>query len=195
MKSIEVIASNPQKWEKLKSKFKEDFFNIARKFNIKIKTKEDLEGEAERERERLKIELLENEKQIQENLDKVKNERMDNIYIEITQIPNKNHSVKINKSKEINNYSDDLINNNTNLIEEKKLKDDIKYNSNKFSIIENVNEIDSKFYQSLIDIFNKKKMSYIPIKKVGENSYVFGTQKIHIKIDEDIIRGLNIKLN
>ena len=45
MKSIEEIASNPEKWEKLDAHKKEDFFNMTRKYDIRVKTVEDIEEE------------------------------------------------------------------------------------------------------------------------------------------------------
>lgn len=51
-------------------------------------------------------------------------------------------------------------------------------------------ETDQKLDDYLITTYNKKKMSYIPMRRVSENNYEFGTQKIEIKIDEGIIRGI-----
>lgn len=58
-------------------------------------------------------------------------------------------------------------------------------------------EVDEKLDNYLINTYNKKKMSFIPMRRVSENNYEFGSQKIEIKIDDEIIRGiyLNILFN
>lgn len=53
---------------------------------------------------------------------------------------------------------------------------------------DNADSNDAKLDQSLVNIYNKKRMSFVPVKKLGEDNYEFGSQKIQIKIDGDIIR-------
>ena len=48
---------------------------------------------------------------------------------------------------------------------------------------------DFKLDQALINIFNKKKMSFISVKRLNDDNYEFGTLKVQIKFDGDIIRG------
>ncbi len=77
----------------------------------------------------------------------------------------------------LENYKDEK------LIENKLIK--------KLSIVDSKNpdENDEKLDDFLISTYNKNKMSYIPMKKISENIYEFGTQKIEIKIDDNVIRS------
>jgi len=187
LKSIQEIASNPHKWEKIEAKKKEDFFNIARKYNIKIKTREDLEEE-EREEERLRQEELEKEKERQKQLEKERLANMKSVKIEITQ--NQNNGERNNNYPQINiitNNAGNHIGTDSN----DKAKSVNKSMRKRLTIVdsENADSNDAKLDQSLINIYNKKRMSFVPVKKIADDNYEFGTQKIQIKFDGDIIRG------
>ena len=190
LKSIQEIASNPNKWEKLDEKKKEDFFNIARKHEVKIKTKEDLEEE-EREKERLKQEELEKERERQRELENERQANMKGLRIEISQNPNSvgERSNNLNQISIVpTNNPNNGLHNVTTDPNDKKVP--TRNQRKRLTIVEseNADSIDAKLDQCLVNIYNKKRMSFVPVKKLGEDNYEFGSQKIQIKIDGDIIR-------
>jgi len=199
VKAIEQIASNPNKWEKLDEKKKEDFFNMTRKFEIKVKTHEDI-LEEEREKERLIQERIEREKERLREIEKERLANMKTLRIEITQNPNINYNNIDNNSigdrsnnyNQINIVSGGQLANNSSTEPNDKAKALAKSTRKRLTIVEgdNVDSNDTKLDQSLINIYNKKRMSFIPVKKLGEDNYEFGSQRIQIKIDGDIIRGI-----
>ncbi len=197
LQSIQAIASNPKKWEKLNEKKKEDFFNIARKLNVKVKTKEDIEEE-DRERERQKQEELEKERERQRELERERQERerqanmKGGLRIEISQNPSSGGE----RSNNYNNISIVTANNPNSALHIENNADSIekkiptRNQRKRLTIVdsENADSNDAKLDQSLINIYNKRRMSFIPVKKLGEDNYEFGSQRIQIKIDGDIIR-------
>ena len=190
LKSIQDVASNPKKWGKLGEKKKEDFFNIARKYDVKVKTKEDIEEE-EHGKERHKQVELEREKERQRELEKEKLANMKGLKIEISQNPNSS-SERSNNFNQIsivtNNNPNNALNDTSSDPNEKKIP--TRNKKKRLTIVEsdNADANDAKLDQSLVNIYNKKRMSFIPVKKLGDDNYEFGSQKIQIKIDGDIIR-------
>ncbi len=61
----------------------------------------------------------------------------------------------------------------------------------KLSIIKSniVDNLDIKVDEQLIGIYEKKKLSNIPFRRISNGEYEFGTQKLILKIDGDLIRG------
>lgn len=172
-------------------KKKEDFFNIARKYDVKIKTKEDLEEE-EREKEKLKQEELEREKERQKELEKEKLANMKGLRIEISQNPNP-VGERLNNYNQISIVTNNNPNNSMNNISTEPNNDKkvpTRNQRKRLTIVEsdNADSNDAKLDQNLINIYNKKRMSFIPVKKIGDENYEFGSQKIQIKVDGDIIR-------
>jgi hypothetical protein len=85
------------------------------------------------------------------------------------------------------------------LVEKEKEKEKNNFkNKKRLTIVDSVkcDNNDQKLDNTLIEIYNKKRMSYIPVKNIEGDDYEFGTQRINIKIDGDNIRGIeyNIKL-
>ena len=112
--------------------------------------------------------------------------------------PSHNNQIKENKEQHINGKH---INNNFNI----NTKNDLNDNTNKEKAILPANkprkrltivdsktqdDVDEKLDNYLINTYNKKKMSFIPMRRITENNYEFGSQKIEIKIDDEIIRGI-----
>ncbi len=188
LKVIEGLASNPDKWQKLEDKKKEDFFNLARKNNIRVKTHQDIQDE-EREKERLKqIEM--------ESLLNAKTLKLDFSQNEINNLNNnqENNSVvgyKSNNYDQMNVVSSCQLVKNSNTEPNDKTKAINKSIKKRLTIVEseNIDYLDTRLDQSLINIYNQKKLSFIPVRKLFDESYEFGTQKVQIKIDGEIIRG------
>ena len=65
--------------------------------------------------------------------------------------------------------------------------------SKRLTIVETPNMAvtnDQKLDENLVSIYNKKRMSYVPCKKISDDNYQFGSQAINIKIDGEDIRGI-----
>ena len=116
LKSIEEIAANPDKWERLDANKKEDFFNMTRKYEIRVKTKEDIEEER-REKERILQEQYEMERQRKLEMERIEKEkyetRMKQISNEISpvsspEIRRKSSNKKIEKQDRSLSNSPDL---------------------------------------------------------------------------------------
>lgn len=171
-------------------KKKEDFFNIARKYDVKVKTQEDIEEE-EREKERLKQEELERERERQRELERERQANMKGLRIEISQNPN-SVGDRSNNFNQISIVSSGNPNQNLNNVstDSNERKVPTRNQRKRLTIVEsdNADSNDAKLDQSLVNIYNKKRMSFIPVKKIGDENYEFGSQKIQIKIDGDIIR-------
>jgi hypothetical protein len=77
--------------------------------------------------------------------------------------------------------------------EKKKEKNNTR-NKKRLTIVDSLkcDEVDEKLDNTLIDIYNKKRMSYIPVKKIEGDNYEFGTQRINILIEGETIRGKNL---
>lgn len=133
---------------------------LANKFNIKIKSNLDLEEEL-REKDKPK------------DTEREKFSYSKGLTIDIVQTPM--------CSEEKGNQ----INNNFNYSEtDKNIKQNLIIVESAFPDLN-----DAKLDQELINIFNKKKMSFISVKRINDDNYEFGTQKVQIKFDGDIIRG------
>lgn len=205
MRSIEEIAANPQKWEKLNPVRKEDFFNMTRKYGIRVKTREDIEEE-KRERERILQEQYEMERLRKLEMERIERERNANkgLTISIGQGNNPSISIQTNQLRE----SRDNYNTNNTKKEELGLKereelevlpsvgaekttDKSKARGKRLTIVDTpaVDANDQKLDNILVNIYNKKRMSYIPVKKLNEDKYEFGSQIINIKVDGETIRG------
>jgi len=94
----------------------------------------------------------------------------------------------INKNIVIQNFSENSSNG----------KDKLSNISNGIQHKKRLTIVDSKIHDStdelldetLINSYNKKKMSYIPMKRLSENNYEFGTKKIEVIVDSEMIRGI-----
>jgi len=207
LKSIEEIAANPDKWERLDANKKEDFFNMTRKYEIRVKTKEDIEEER-REKERILQEQYEMERQRKLEMERIERERN----------ANKGLTIQINQSGNSNNPSISIMPNQISRenygssSREQGIKEREENDSNqmlgsevekpknrgkRLTIVDApiAEANDQKLDNTLVNIYNKKRMSYIPCKKINDDNYEFGTQKINIKVDGETIRGIYLFLN
>lgn len=139
---------------------------------------------------------MEREKERLREIEREKSANMKGLRIEITQNPNQVGDRSNNNYPQINIVSNSQPNNALNNFStdpNEKMKDKVvaKNPRKRLTIVEsdNADSNDTKLDQSLINIYNKKRMSFIPVKKISEDNYEFGSQKIQIKIDGDIIRG------
>lgn len=135
---------------------------LANKFNIKIKSNLDSEEELR-------------EKDKPRDMERDKFSYSKGLTIDIVQTPM--------CSEEKGNLNQ--INNNFNNSEtDKNIKQNLIIVESAFPDLN-----DFKLDQALINIFNKKKMSFISVKRLNDDNYEFGTLKVQIKFDGDIIRG------
>ncbi len=106
--------------------------------------------------------------------------------------PSNNPDLFTNQGKQVNN-GNNKINSRENTPKE-KAEAIIPANRNKkrLTIVDSKSQddVDEKLDNYLINTYNKKKMSFIPMRRVSENNYEFGSQRIEIKIDDEIIRGI-----
>jgi aspartyl-tRNA synthetase len=193
---------------------KEDFFNMTRKYDIRVKTKEDIEEE-KREKERILQEQYERERQRRLEMERIERERNANkgLTIQINQGGNSsNPQISIMTNPQVREAKEAYASNN--IKEELGFKEREENDANQMigivgssKTLENatsrskakrlkivdtpiVESNDQKLDNNLVNIFNKKRMSYIPCKKINEDNYEFGTQKINIKVDGETIRGI-----
>lgn len=107
-------------------------------------------------------------------------------------VKNGNHERDVNHTKQINSINSAIKTNDS--ISKDKPHENASSNKHKkrLTIVDSKaqDDIDEKLDNFLINIYNKKKMSFIPMRRVSENYYEFGSQKIEIKIDDEIIRGI-----
>ena len=204
IKALELIANNPNKFQKLDDSQKELFFSMAKKFSIEVKNIPEIEENYNKSNTQ-----NDDNTEYNENCNSKKDDSdVVNHFISQNEIENQN--IKINeensnflnlkiptsaesdKDKKIstenfcenknieNNFNEKILNYNDKQIFKKKL-----------SIVESEapDQTDENVDDYLMKAYNKKKMSYIPMRRLSENNYEFGSQKIEIKIDEGIIRG------
>lgn len=176
---IKSIAGNPDKFDKLTPKKKEEFEILAEKHNITIKSRKEFLLEERELLNKIEKEIYLNSKNL--NIEMVQNDVIENSPEKL----NNFSQLKLNENNNNNSTTDPNEKSSGNL---KDQKNSIK---KKLIVVEsdNTNHIDLKLDQALIKLFNKKRMSFIPVKKLSEDCYDFGTQKIQVKIDGDIIRG------
>ncbi len=93
--------------------------------------------------------------------------------------------------------------------EEPQIEEESKEQENNFKVAENNNqspkkankrltlinserpdETDHKLDHYLVNYYNKKRISQIPLRRLSSNNYEFGTQKIHVKCEGETIRGI-----
>jgi hypothetical protein len=190
---------------------KEDFFNMTRKYDIRVKTKEDIEEE-KREKERILQEQYERERQRRLEMERIERERNANkgLTIQINQGGNSSNpqisimtNPQVREAKEAyasNNIKEELgfkereENDANQLVGSSKPVENASLRSKgkRLTIVDALipDSNDQKLDNNLVNIFNKKRMSYIPCKKINEDNYEFGTQKINIKVDGETIRGI-----
>ena len=187
---------------------------MARKYEIRVKTKEDIEEE-KREKERILQEQYERERQRKLEMERIEREKNANkgFTIQINQGANSsNPQISIMTNPQVREAKDAY--GSSNIKEELGFKEREENDANQMigivgssKTLENatsrskakrltivdtpiVESNDQKLDNNLLSIFNKKRMSYIPCKKINEDNYEFGTQKINIKVDGETIRGI-----
>jgi len=204
IESIKAIALNPEKWEKLDAHKKEDFFNMTNKYDILVKTRESIEAERI-EKERILQEQYEAERLKKIEMDRIERERNANkgMTIQINQGGNSNQpqiSIIPNQVNTRENYNSNVEKGEIGVKEreendvmpslgaEKPVEN--KKRNKRLTIVESacVESNDQKLDNNLVDIYNKKRMSYVPCKKIEDDKYQFGTQTINIKVDGETIR-------
>lgn len=198
LESIKEIALNPDKWEKLDPVRKEDFFNMTRKYDVRVRTHEDIEEER-REKERILQEQYEMERQRKLEFERIERERNANkgMTIQINQGGQKNApeiSIMPNQIR-IGSNQPNTAREELGLKEREENEDVQEQNATekprkRLSIVETntADSNDKKLDDNLMNIYNKKRMSYVPVKKINDEQYQFGTQNIDIKVDGDTIR-------
>jgi len=184
---------------------------MTRKYDIRVKTKEDIEEE-KREKERILQEQYERERQRRLEMERIERERNANkgLTIQINQGGNSSNpqisimtNPQVREAKEAyasNNIKEELgfkereENDANQLVGSSKPVENASLRSKgkRLTIVDALipDSNDQKLDNNLVNIFNKKRMSYIPCKKINEDNYEFGTQKINIKVDGETIRGI-----
>lgn len=204
IKALELIANNPNKFQKLVDSKKELFFSMSKKFSIEIKNipeieenfnksnTQNVENSEYNENYNSNKEVSEvvnqsiSQNEIENEIIKINDENSNYLYPKIPICAESENDKKIStenftESKILeNNLNKKILNHNDKQPFKKKL-----------SIVESEapDQTDENVDDYLMETYNKKKMSYIPMRRISENNYEFGSQKIEIKIDEGIIRG------
>ena len=102
-----------------------------------------------------------------------KEEQKERIEIIKEELANMNIEIKSDKKKDINNIND------INYDKEEKEDNDLE-----FVITENPDELDIKLNHYLISIYSENRFPKINFKKIQQNLYEYGTQRITV-IEED----------
>jgi hypothetical protein len=137
------------------------------------------------------------------------NHKNGNININLISSPKNNNNstdykINVSNNKEIDANIDPQINQNKGIENQKNTLGfrevkETKNNNNKkrLTIVDSdiQDPTDIQLDEYLIDTYNRKKMSYIPMRRISQNNYEFGSQKIEIQIDDGIIRGKIFVLN
>ena len=200
LKVLELIANDPNKFEKLKNSKKDLFISIAAKYCINIQPQ---------------IDLYENPYKLRSNkgdeaeikLISIKENSTEEIYSDENRGEEEQEKINEDKITRSNNLTNNLINqkiiSNDGFKNKENEKNDISENQpnttkniinksyiRRLTVLESDVEdlTDSQNDDYLLNIY-KKKMNHIPMKRLSENNYLFGTQKIEIKNDDGIIRG------
>jgi hypothetical protein len=94
------------------------------------------------------------------------------------------------ESENENQYNKNISNEEVNRIN----LDDIDYKK-KLSVVQSseCDIIDRKLDNYLLDIYNKKRISQIPFRRISAGNYEYGSQKVLVKIEGEVIRGKYIK--
>ena len=99
----------------------------------------------------------------------------------------------LNKLLDKSNSNENEINNVISLSAKYNLpiSEEVPANNDEFEYVSsnNPDDIDSKIEKFLKNLYNKKKVPKIIFKKLSNNSYEYGTQKVTIKIDGDSIKA------
>ena len=164
------------------------------KFDILVKTREMIEDER-REKERILQEQYEAERLKKIEMDRIERERNANkgmtIQIggggnqnQISIIPNQVHNTR-------ENYNSNVKTEELGFKEREESGSLGAAPKKRLTIVESANadSNDVKLDNTLVDIYNKKRMSYVPCKKISDDNYQFGSQAINIKVDGENIRG------
>jgi hypothetical protein len=96
----------------------------------------------------------------------------------IVESENENSNIKKSSNGEVNRINlDDLENNNEN--------------KKKLSVVQSTecDNIDRKLDNYLLDIYTKKRISQIPFRRTSAGNYDYGSQKVMVKIEGEVIRG------
>ena len=99
----------------------------------------------------------------------------------------------LNKLLDKSNSNENEINNVISLSAKYNLpiSEEVPANNDEFEYVSsnNPDDIDRKIEKFLKNLYNKKKVPKIIFKKLSNNSYEYGTQKVTIKIDGDSIKA------
>ena len=99
----------------------------------------------------------------------------------------------LNKLLDKSNSNENEINNVINLSAKYNLplNDEVTGNNDEFEYVSSSNpdDNDRKLEKFLKNLYNKKKVPKIIFKKLSNNSYEYGSQKVTIKIDGDFIKA------
>ena len=99
----------------------------------------------------------------------------------------------LNKLLDKSNSNENEINNVINLSAKYNLpiSEEVPSNNDEFEYVSsnNPDDIDRKIEKFLKNLYNKKKVPKIIFKKLSNNSYEYGTQKVTIKIEGDSIKA------
>ena len=99
----------------------------------------------------------------------------------------------LNKLLNKSNSNENEINNVINLSAKYNLSlsDEVTGNNDEFEYVSsnNPDDNDRKLEKFLKNLYNKKKVPKLMFKKLSNNSYEYGTQKVTIKIDSDSIKA------
>ena len=181
---------------------------MTQKYGVLVKTREDIEAERV-ERERILQEQYEQERLKRIEMDRIEREKNANkgMTIQINQGQGGNQpQISLNLGGQQSNTKGSLQKEELGLKE--KAENDAMFPSSgaerngekaaqkakkRLTIVETPNMAqtnDQKLDDNLVNIYNKKRMSYVPVKKVEDDQYQFGTQLINIKVDGETIRGI-----
>ena len=106
-----------------------------------------------------------------------KEEQKERIEIIKEELANMNIEIKSDKKKDINNIND------INYDKEEKEDNDLE-----FVITENPDELDIKLNHYLISIYSENRFPKINFKKIQQNLYEYGTQRITVIEEDNLIK-------
>ena len=169
---------------------------MTQKYGVLVKTREDIEHERQ-ERERILQEQYEEERLKRIEMDRIEREKNANkgMTIQINQGPNSNNptiSIMPNQAGNTKeNYNSNVKKEELGL-KEREENEPTEKPRKRLTIVDTPMTAtnDQKLDNNLVDIYNKKRMSYVPVKKIADDNYQFGTQMINIKVDGETIRGI-----
>jgi hypothetical protein len=177
---------------------------MTQKYGVLVKTREDIEAERV-ERERILQEQYEEERLKRIEMDRIEREKnaQKGMTIQINQGQGNQPQISIIPGQQQQSNTKENLKREELGLKEREENEAMfpssgsekatQKRSKRLTIVETPNMAvtnDQKLDENLVSIYNKKRMSYVPVKKVEDDKYQFGTQLINIKVDGETIRGI-----